>query len=111
MLQKEGMFVVGNTSGSFFYVLAGTHAIHLSIGILVLLYALSSEVFSWKLETRCLVVDVTSWYWHFMAAFWISVFPLPALFRCFFLNPNKHNAKIFFLRTTFSLPTLPPLTT
>ncbi|HTD25252.1 MAG TPA: cytochrome c oxidase subunit 3 [Terriglobales bacterium] len=76
MLQQEGMFVVGNTSGSFFYVLAGTHAIHLSIGILVLLYALSSEVFSWKLETRCLVVDVTSWYWHFMAVLWIYVYAI-----------------------------------
>src|SRR5260370_23271871 len=88
MLQKEGMFVVGNTSGSFFYVLAGTHAIHLSIGILVLLYALSSEVFSWKLETRCLVVDVTSWYWHFMAVFLVNVYASIHFSRYFFF-PTK----------------------
>lgn len=76
ILQQEGMFVVGNTSGSFFYMLTGAHAIHLSIGILALLYALSSEVFSWKLETRCLVLDITSWYWHFMAVLWIYIYAL-----------------------------------
>lgn len=76
LLQQEGMFVIGNTSGSFFYVLAGTHAIHLSIGVLALLYALWSELFSRKLETRCLVVDVTSWYWHFMAVLWIYVYAI-----------------------------------
>jgi len=27
-------------------------------------------------EVRRIVVDVTAWYWHFMAAVWIYVFAL-----------------------------------
>jgi len=27
-------------------------------------------------ETRRIVVDVTAWYWHFMAVLWIYVFGL-----------------------------------
>jgi len=73
-LQGHGVFVVGNTSVSFFYMLAGAHAIHLTVGVLALLFALGSEMLSWKLETRCLVVDVTSWYWHFMAILWIYIY-------------------------------------
>ena len=73
-LQGHGVFVLGNTSVSFFYMLAGAHAIHLAVGVLALLFALGSELFSWKLETRCLVVDVTSWYWHFMAILWIYIY-------------------------------------
>lgn len=76
ILQGQRIFVVGNTSGSFFYMLAGAHAIHLTVGVLALLYALGSELFSWKLETRCLVVDVASWYWHFMAVLWIYIYAI-----------------------------------
>jgi heme/copper-type cytochrome/quinol oxidase subunit 3 len=28
------------------------------------------------LELKCLVVDVTSWYWHFMGALWIYIYAL-----------------------------------
>ena len=73
-LQGQSIFVVGSTSVSFFYMLAGAHAIHLTVGVLALLFALASELFRWKLETRCLVVDVTSWYWHFMAVLWIYIY-------------------------------------
>ena len=52
----------------------GFHAIHLTVGVVALFFALGSEMLSWKLETRCLVVDVTSWYWHFMAILWIYIY-------------------------------------
>jgi cytochrome c oxidase subunit 3 len=75
-LQQRGVFLVSNPSSSFFYLLTGTHAVHLGVGILALLYAALTHVFSRQLELKCLVVDVTSWYWHFMGALWIYIFVL-----------------------------------
>ena len=73
-LRPQGVFAAGDASSSFFYLLTGAHAIHLSVGLLALFFALFSDLFSWRLETRCLVVDVTSWYWHFMAVLWIYIY-------------------------------------
>lgn len=75
-LQQRGVFLVSNPSSSFFYLLTGAHAIHLTVGILALLYAALTHLFSRRLELKCLVVDVTSWYWHFMGVLWIYILVL-----------------------------------
>jgi cytochrome c oxidase subunit III len=75
-LQQRGVFLVSNPSSSFFYLLTGAHAIHLTVGILALLYAALTHLFSRRLELKCLVVDVTSWYWHFMGVLWIYILGL-----------------------------------
>lgn len=73
-MQRAGFYLMGNPSSMFFYLLTGAHAFHLSVGILVLLYAATSHFVARALETRCLIVDVTSWYWHFMAMLWICIY-------------------------------------
>jgi cytochrome c oxidase subunit 3 len=73
-LRQQIVFMRGDTSSSFFYLLTGVHALHLSVGLLAVFFALFGELFYGKLETRCLVVDVTSWYWHFMAVLWICIY-------------------------------------
>ena len=67
-----------STSGPspFFYVLTGTHAIHLAGGVLVLLYAAAISLFHQTIEQKRLVVEVTRWYWHFMGLLWVYVFAL-----------------------------------
>lgn len=65
-----------NISLSFFFILTGVHAVHLMGGILALLYAGMTSVMRRPPETRRIVVDVTAWYWHFMAVLWIYVFGL-----------------------------------
>jgi cytochrome c oxidase subunit 3 len=75
-LQQHGVFLASNPSSSFFYLLTGTHAVHLGIGIFALLFAALTHLFSRRLELKCLVVDVTSWYWHFMGVLWIYILGL-----------------------------------
>lgn len=60
----------------FFYVLTGTHAVHLAGGILVLLYAAASSFFRHTVQQKRIVVEITRWYWHFMGALWLYVFML-----------------------------------
>jgi len=80
-LAAQGFYLQGNPSSAFFYVLTGGHAIHLSLGLIALSYAALANLISLRLETRCLIVDVTSWYWHFMLVLWIYVYALLAFAR------------------------------
>ena len=75
-LGRRGFYVASGPSSSFFYVLTGTHALHLFGGVLALLYALAAAFGSRPLDRRRIVVDVTAWYWHFMAMLWLYIFAL-----------------------------------
>jgi cytochrome c oxidase subunit 3 len=75
-LVQQGVFISSNPSNSFFYLLTGAHAIHLAGGLVALAYAAATAAFSQAWERRRMVVDVTSWYWHFMAVLWIYIFAL-----------------------------------
>ena len=60
----------------FFYVLTAAHAVHLTVGILALLYAGFAALLRRPIEHRRIVIEVVSWYWHFMGVLWIYVFGL-----------------------------------
>jgi cytochrome c oxidase subunit 3 len=73
----RGFFLSNTPSGSFFYVLTGMHALHLAGGLVALMYAMAATRYGVRsLERRRIVVDVTAWYWHFMAFLWVYVFAL-----------------------------------
>lgn len=66
----------GGPSSSFVYFLTGMHALHLAGGILALLFANVSAWIHRPVEGRRIVVDITSWYWHFMAGLWVYIIGL-----------------------------------
>ena len=72
-LGANGFYVATTPSSSFVYLLTGTHAIHLMGGVLALLVAGVASIMRRSLKTRSIVVDVTAWYWHFMAGLWIYI--------------------------------------
>lgn len=78
-LAAQGIYISTNPSSSFFYLLTGTHGVHLAGGIMALLYAASTSLLRKPLETRRLVVEVTAWYWHFMGLLWIYILGLMQL--------------------------------
>ncbi len=65
-----------NASSSFFFILTGVHAVHLLGGIIALLYAGVTNWLRKPPETRRMVIDVASWYWHFMGLLWLYIFGL-----------------------------------
>ncbi|MGC2185556.1 MAG: cytochrome c oxidase subunit 3 [Terriglobales bacterium] len=75
-LANRGFYVVTSPSSSMVYVLTAAHAIHLAGGLLVLLYAGATALLQKAVEDRRIVVDVTAWYWHFMALVWLYIFAL-----------------------------------
>jgi cytochrome c oxidase subunit 3 len=75
-LANRGFALATSASSSFVYLLTGTHAVHLAGGVLALLYAAAASLLHKPVEARRIVVDVTAWYWHFMALLWLYIFAL-----------------------------------
>ncbi len=75
-LGNRGFYLATSPSSSMVYVLTAAHAIHLAGGLLVLLYAGATALRHKPVEDRRIVVDVTAWYWHFMALVWLYIFAL-----------------------------------
>lgn len=72
-LNLHGAFINSGPSSTFFFLLTGTHALHLAAGVVVLLYACMAAGPRLSLERRCITLDVTAWYWHFMTVMWVYV--------------------------------------
>ena len=75
-LRVHGFHISTSGPSPFFYVLTGAHAAHLSVGIIVLLYAGVISLLRSGIEHRRIVLEVASWYWHFMGVLWLYVFGL-----------------------------------
>ena len=75
-LANRGFYLATSPSSSFVYLLTATHAVHLSGGVLALLYAAVTSLLRKPVEARRIVVDIAAWYWHFMALLWIYIFAL-----------------------------------
>ena len=72
-LHMSGVGVASGPAGTFFYLLTGVHALHLAAGLVILLYASIAPGPRHSLERRCITLDVTAWYWHFMTVMWVYV--------------------------------------
>jgi Heme/copper-type cytochrome/quinol oxidase, subunit 3 len=80
-LAASGFYLATSPSSSFVYLLTGTHGVHLLGGILALLAAGAILLFCRQVESRVVVLDVTAWYWHFMALLWIYILCLLEIAR------------------------------
>ena len=75
-LHNGGFYINTNPSSSFAFLLTITHAVHLAGGMIALLWAGSASLLHKPVEARRIAVDITAWYWHFMAVLWIYIFAL-----------------------------------
>jgi len=72
-LSAGGFHLAGGTSSSFVYILTAMHGLHLAGGVMALIFANVASVLHRPVETRRIVVDITSWYWHCMTGLWIYI--------------------------------------
>jgi cytochrome c oxidase subunit 3 len=75
-LRQQGVFLVSNPSRSLFYILTGTHAVHLVGGLMALLYAVAGRLVAVRFESQRIAVEVTGWYWHYLTFLWFGIFAL-----------------------------------
>lgn len=77
-LSAQGVFLATSPGSSFFYVLTAVHALHLLGGLGALTYALRS-LRSDDGPRPVNVLGAAALYWHFMAALWVYLFVILAL--------------------------------
>lgn len=80
-LARQGLFFSSNPNSHFFYLVTGTHAFHLFLGLGVLVFALVAMFRFRKVELRQIAVDCAAWYWHAMGLFWLFLFVLIVFFQ------------------------------
>ena len=67
-LRSRGLYLASNPNSSFFYVLTGIHALHVTGGLGGLARVIRKLK---KSVLRKSTLDATSHYWHFMGALWM----------------------------------------
>jgi len=75
-LGARGFHLSTGPSSSFVYFLTGMHALHLAGGALALLYADLATIVHRPVESRRIVIDIITWYWHCMTGIWIYILAL-----------------------------------
>ncbi|PKG97270.1 cytochrome c oxidase subunit 3 [Paraglaciecola sp. MB-3u-78] len=87
-LYQQGFVVNANPALSFFYIFTGLHAVHVGIGLLAWLVALTAMLRnSPKLSQY---IDLCAIYWHFLFGLWLLLFALLVS------KPEKYNAIVEF---------------
>jgi len=75
-LRARDPFLHSGAASSFVFLLTGAHAVHLLGGMIVLLYACFVHGRADSLFRRSIAIDVTAFYWHFMAVLWVYILGL-----------------------------------
>jgi cytochrome c oxidase subunit III len=74
LIYHEGLTLRTNLFGTTYYSLVGLHALHVTVGLLLILLVLLFTLFGYMNERHIERTDVLSWYWHFVDAVWVVVF-------------------------------------
>lgn len=71
---EMGLYQKTNLFGSSFYMLTGTHGIHVAIGVLWLIGLLIASYLRPTSARDAVYVEVAGLYWHFVDIVWIVIF-------------------------------------
>lgn len=84
LINRHQLTISRNLFGSTYYTLVGFHAIHVTVGVIVMLIVLGIALRDRRLQKKLDAVPLVSWYWHFVDAVWIVVFSVV------YLMPHTH---------------------
>ena len=82
-LVEIGVYLGGslsNPSGSFFYIISGTHALHILGGLIIMYWAtIKAFVRQTNVQSK-LGIELISTYWHFVDFLWLYLFAMLLFF-------------------------------
>lgn len=73
-LANRGIYIDGNPSGSFVYVISYVHAAHIVGGLIIMLVMLLKTMIKPFNPNRLTGVEMMATYWHFVDVLWIYLF-------------------------------------
>jgi cytochrome c oxidase subunit III len=74
LIGQHHLTISRNLFGTTFYTLIGFHALHVTVGVLVMSLILILSVRRQLAKKNRTSVELVSWYWHFVDGVWIVVF-------------------------------------
>jgi cytochrome c oxidase subunit 3/cytochrome o ubiquinol oxidase subunit 3 len=74
LIYHEGLTISTNLFGTTYYSLVGLHALHVTVGLILILLVMILTVLGYMDRRHIERTDVLSWYWHFVDAVWVVVF-------------------------------------
>ncbi len=74
LIYHEGLTIRTNLFGTTYYSLVGLHALHVTVGLLLILLVMLLTMCGYMNDRHVERIDVLSWYWHFVDAVWVVVF-------------------------------------
>jgi len=76
-LSAQGIFFVGkysNAAGSFLYLIALVHLVHMIGGLIAVSVSLTKCLLKKYSSSDFLGIELTAIYWHFLDALWVYLF-------------------------------------
>src|SRR5262249_1150295 len=73
-LSSAGLHISSGVYGSIFYSLTAFHALHVAVGLLVLLVVLVKSLRGAYTEHNFMNVKLCSMFWHFVDVVWVLMF-------------------------------------
>ena len=76
-LSAQGIFFVGkysNAAGSFLYLIALVHLVHMIGGLIAITVSLTKCLLKKYSSSDFLGIELTAIYWHFLDALWVYLF-------------------------------------
>jgi cytochrome c oxidase subunit 3 len=73
-LVSHSVYLVGNPSGSFVYVITGFHGLHIISAVIFLLIVLNSATKERIHAKNMAQMEMCTTYWHFLGVLWVYLF-------------------------------------
>jgi cytochrome c oxidase subunit 3 len=80
-LVANSIYLVGNPSGSFLYIITGLHGLHIISAVIFLLIMLSSILKGKVHSANMTKMEMCTTYWHFLGGLWLYLFIFLLLYR------------------------------
>ena len=74
LIYQRGLTIRTNLFGTTYYSLVGLHAIHVTIGLILIMLVLIFTALGYVDQRHAERTEMLSWYWHFVDAVWVVVF-------------------------------------
>ncbi len=74
LIYRDGLTISTNLFGTTFYSLVGLHALHVTIGLILILLVSIFTLLGYMNPRYAERTEILSWYWHFVDAVWVVVF-------------------------------------
>lgn len=74
LINEHHLTMSRNLFGTTYYTLVGFHAIHVTVGVIVMLIVLALAMRDHLTQKNHESVVLVSWYWHFVDVVWVVVF-------------------------------------